>query len=103
MPAQEELLFQFESQLTYLLYLQMRPMAAAVIPPALKAADIARFAQRAGQLEKARPAVAYWCQYTPVTACLSPDRAQAITGSLIKSLQRVYIKPTMTARGTPRG
>jgi hypothetical protein len=35
---------------------------AAVIPPALKAADIARFAQRAGQLEKAEPVVAYWCK-----------------------------------------
>lgn len=35
---------------------------AAAIPPALKAADIARFAQRAGQLEKAEPVVAYWCK-----------------------------------------
>ncbi|KAL9130505.1 MAG: hypothetical protein Q9217_001325 [Psora testacea] len=34
---------------------------AAAIPPALRAADIARFAHRAGQVEKARPAVAYWC------------------------------------------
>ena len=32
------------------------------IPPALKAADIARFAQRAGQVERAKPAVAYWCK-----------------------------------------
>ena len=35
---------------------------SAAIPAALKAADVARFAHRAGQLEKARPAVAYWCQ-----------------------------------------
>ena len=35
---------------------------ATAIPPALRAADIARFAQRAGQVEKARPAIAYWCK-----------------------------------------
>ena len=35
---------------------------AATIPPALKTADITRFAQRAGQLEKAKPVVAYWCK-----------------------------------------
>jgi len=35
---------------------------AAAIPPSLKAADIARFAQRAGQVEKAKPVVAYWCK-----------------------------------------
>lgn len=33
----------------------------AAVPAALKSADIARFAQRAGQLEKAKPVVAYWC------------------------------------------
>ncbi|KAL9018925.1 MAG: hypothetical protein Q9185_003759 [Variospora sp. 1 TL-2023] len=33
---------------------------AANIPSALKSADVARFAQRAGQLEKAKPAIAYW-------------------------------------------
>lgn len=32
------------------------------LPAALKSADIARFAQRAGQLEKAKPAIAYWCE-----------------------------------------
>ena len=35
---------------------------AVAIPPALKAADIVRFAQRAGQVEKAKPVVAYWCK-----------------------------------------
>jgi len=29
----------------------------------LKSADIARFVQRAGQVEKAKPVVAYWCKY----------------------------------------
>ena len=35
---------------------------AAAIPAPLKAADIARFAHRAGQLEKAKPVVAYYCE-----------------------------------------
>lgn len=35
---------------------------AATIPAALRSADIARFALRAGQVEKAKPAVAYWCK-----------------------------------------
>ena len=42
-------------------YLLATAMSAA-IPAALKTADISRFAIRAGQLEKARPAVAYWCE-----------------------------------------
>lgn len=44
---------------------------AAAIPPALKAADIARFAQRAGQVEKAKPVVAYWCNYWIVEQILA--------------------------------
>lgn len=39
---------------------------AAAIPSALKAADIVRFAQRAGQVEKAKPVVAYWCKIAVV-------------------------------------
>ena len=37
-------------------------MMAAAIPAPLKAADVARFAHRAGQLEKAKPVVAYYCK-----------------------------------------
>ena len=33
----------------------------ASIPEKLKALDISRFAHRAAQLEKYKPAVAYWC------------------------------------------
>ncbi|KAL2041415.1 hypothetical protein N7G274_005797 [Stereocaulon virgatum] len=44
---------------------------AATIPPALRAADITRFAQRAGQLEKAKPVVAYWCNYWIVEQILA--------------------------------
>lgn len=34
---------------------------ASSLPAALKSADITRFAQRAGQVEKAKPSIAYWC------------------------------------------
>ena len=34
---------------------------AASIPQGLKTADITRFATRAAQVEKAKPAIAYWC------------------------------------------
>ena len=50
---------------------------AAAIPPALKAADIARFAQRAGQVEKAKPVVAYWCNYWIVEQILNKQLHKA--------------------------
>ena len=50
---------------------------AAAIPPALKAADIARFAQRAGQVEKAKPVVAYWCNYWVVEQILAKQLHKA--------------------------
>ena len=50
---------------------------AATIPPALKAADIARFAQRAGQVEKAKPVVAYWCNYWIVQQILAKQLHKA--------------------------
>lgn len=36
---------------------------AAAIPPALKTADVQRFATRAAQLEKYKPVVSYWLEY----------------------------------------
>ena len=42
---------------------------AGTIPPALKSTDVARFALRAGQLEKAKPVVAYWCRSLSPTSC----------------------------------
>ncbi|KAI9726252.1 MAG: hypothetical protein M1834_009081 [Cirrosporium novae-zelandiae] len=44
---------------------------ATQIPAALKAADIYRFAHRAAQVENAKPAVAYWCNYWIVNQILS--------------------------------
>lgn len=33
------------------------------IPAVLRSADIGRFAARATQVERVKPAVAYWCEY----------------------------------------
>ncbi|SLM40126.1 Vacuolar protein sorting-associate protein Vta1/Callose synthase, N-terminal domain [Lasallia pustulata] len=44
---------------------------ASPVPAALKTADISRFVQRAAQVEKARPAVAYWCNYWAANQILS--------------------------------
>ncbi|RMZ84987.1 hypothetical protein DV738_g185, partial [Chaetothyriales sp. CBS 135597] len=44
---------------------------AASVPAGLKTADISRFAVRAGQLEKAKPIAAYWCNYWIVNQILS--------------------------------
>ena len=35
---------------------------AGIVPAPLKTADVSRFALRAGQLEKAKPVVAYYCE-----------------------------------------
>ncbi|KAG9232649.1 Vta1 like-domain-containing protein [Amylocarpus encephaloides] len=44
---------------------------AANIPAKLKTADLTRFIVRAGQLEKAKPVIAYWCEYWIVNQILS--------------------------------
>jgi hypothetical protein len=58
---------------------------ALPLPAKLKAtADITRFAQRAAQLEKLKPAIAYWCKSSlPVLLRLptSNDSRQVNTGS----------------------
>lgn len=53
---------------------------AAAIPASMKAADIARFAQRAGQVEKAKPVIAYWCEYVFESYHMMAKCVQAITG-----------------------
>ena len=35
---------------------------ALAVPASLKAADIQRFVTRGSQVEKAKPAIAYWCE-----------------------------------------
>ncbi|KAL9582078.1 MAG: hypothetical protein Q9212_003503 [Teloschistes hypoglaucus] len=44
---------------------------AASLPAALRSADISRFAQRAGQLDEAKPSIAYWCNYWIVNQLIS--------------------------------
>ncbi|KAL8942390.1 MAG: hypothetical protein Q9211_001403 [Gyalolechia sp. 1 TL-2023] len=71
---------------------------AARIPAALKSADIARFAQRAGQVEKARPSVAYWCNYWIVNQLISrglhnaDDDCIRYTTDLMDKLERSKIE-----------
>ncbi|KAG7005923.1 vacuolar protein sorting-associated protein vts1 [Physcia stellaris] len=58
----------------------------AAIPAALKSADIARFAQRAAQLEKAKPVVAYWCNYWIIEQIISRNLQNADEESMSYSL-----------------
>ncbi|KAL8959912.1 MAG: hypothetical protein Q9193_003302 [Seirophora villosa] len=68
------------------------------IPSALKSADIARFAQRAGQLEKAKPAIAYWCNYWIVNQLISrglhnvDDDCTQYTTELMDKLEKTKIE-----------
>ena len=72
-------------------------MATAAIPPALKAADIARFAQRAGQVEKAKPVVAYWCKIMFFLPLAISDLDQATIGLSNRSCRKAFTKQMMKA------
>jgi len=37
---------------------------ATSVPEPIKAADLGRFATRAAQLEKFKPVISYWCEYS---------------------------------------
>ncbi|KAL8909427.1 MAG: hypothetical protein Q9207_000262 [Kuettlingeria erythrocarpa] len=71
---------------------------ASSIPTALKSADIARFAQRAGQLEKAKPAIAYWCNYWVVNQLISrglhnvDEECTSYTTELMDKLERLKME-----------
>ncbi|KAL8972540.1 MAG: hypothetical protein Q9197_002731 [Variospora fuerteventurae] len=71
---------------------------ATNIPSALKSADVARFAQRAGQLEKAKPAIAYWCNYWIVNQLISrglhniDDDCIRYTTELMDKLEKTKIE-----------
>ncbi|KAL8799046.1 MAG: hypothetical protein Q9223_007745 [Gallowayella weberi] len=73
---------------------------ATAIPAALKTADIARFAQRAGQVEKAKPSIAYWCNYWIVNQLISKglhnvdDECTRYTTDLMDKLERVHLDDT---------
>ncbi|GAM38038.1 hypothetical protein TCE0_033f08463 [Talaromyces pinophilus] len=44
---------------------------ATTIPDSLKSADIGRFVTRAAQIERAKPVIAYWCNYWVVNQIIS--------------------------------
>lgn len=66
---------------------------ASSIPASLKAADIGRFAVRAAQLEKAKPVVAYWCNFYIVNQIIerglhtSDDETKLYTTNLVDKLE----------------
>ncbi|KAF9886808.1 hypothetical protein FE257_011055 [Aspergillus nanangensis] len=67
---------------------------ASDIPAGLRAADIGRFAVRAAQLEKARPVVAYWCNFYIVNQIIqkglhvSDDEVNLYTTNLVVKLEQ---------------
>ncbi|KAI9878018.1 MAG: hypothetical protein M1830_002138 [Pleopsidium flavum] len=68
---------------------------AGSIPASLKSADISRFVQRAAQVEKAKPVVAYWCYYWIVDQIVSrglhntDDESLAYTTTLMDKLEQM--------------
>ncbi|MCJ1482740.1 hypothetical protein MMC06_002906 [Schaereria dolodes] len=67
---------------------------ASNIPTTLKSADITRFAIRAAQVERAKPVVAYWCNYWIVNQILSKglhnsdDESMTYTMTLMDKLEQ---------------
>jgi hypothetical protein len=57
-----------------------RTAMAAKIPASLKAADLSKFTFRAGQLELAKPVVAYWCKLISASGNDITDEIQVNTG-----------------------
>ncbi|PYI13548.1 DUF605-domain-containing protein [Aspergillus violaceofuscus CBS 115571] len=66
---------------------------ASNIPASLKSADIGRFALRAAQLERAKPVVAYWCNFWIVNQIIerglhtSDDEVKLYTTELVDKLE----------------
>ncbi|KAJ5086089.1 Vacuolar protein sorting-associate Vta1 N-terminal [Penicillium argentinense] len=64
------------------------------IPAALRSADIGRFALRAVQIEKAKPVVAYWCNFHIVNKIIerglhnSDDEIKSYTTDLVDKLEQ---------------
>ncbi|TLD26143.1 putative short-chain dehydrogenase reductase sdr [Venturia nashicola] len=67
---------------------------AASIPTPLKIPDITPFVTRGAQLEKARPVIAYWCEYHVVNQILSKglhtesDESMTFTTTLMDKLEK---------------
>ncbi|KAJ5156998.1 uncharacterized protein N7482_008098 [Penicillium canariense] len=71
---------------------------ASNIPAALRSADIGRFAVRAAQIEKAKPVVAYWCNFHVVNQIIgrglhnSDDEIRIYTTSLVDKLEQFKLE-----------
>ncbi|KAI9681011.1 MAG: hypothetical protein M1829_001091 [Trizodia sp. TS-e1964] len=71
---------------------------ATPIPSSLKSLDISRFAHRAAQLEVAKPAVAFWCNYWIVNQILSKglhnsdEESKAYTVNLVDRLELLKVE-----------
>ncbi|KAL4995780.1 Vta1 like-domain-containing protein [Aspergillus recurvatus] len=66
---------------------------ASNIPAALKSADVGRFAVRAAQIEKAKPIIAYWCNFYIVNQIIekglhtTDDEVKLYTTGLMEKLE----------------
>ncbi|KAJ5545672.1 Vacuolar protein sorting-associate Vta1 N-terminal [Penicillium frequentans] len=67
---------------------------ASSIPASVRSADIGRFALRAAQVEKAKPVIAYWCNYHIVNQIIarglhnSSDEVKLYTADLMDKLEQ---------------
>ncbi|KAJ6101909.1 Vacuolar protein sorting-associate Vta1 N-terminal [Penicillium sp. IBT 16267x] len=67
---------------------------ASSIPAGVRSADIGRFALRAAQLEKAKPVIAYWCNYHIVNQIIarglhtSSEEVKLYTADLMDKLEQ---------------
>ncbi|KAL2849171.1 Vta1 like-domain-containing protein [Aspergillus pseudoustus] len=71
---------------------------ASNIPAALKSADIGRYAVRAAQLEKAKPIIAYWCNYWIANQIIekglhtTDDEVKLYTVDLMEKLEQFKVE-----------
>ncbi|KAJ5278613.1 Vacuolar protein sorting-associate Vta1 N-terminal [Penicillium angulare] len=71
---------------------------ASSIPASLRSADIGRFALRATQVEKAKPVVAYWCNFYIVNQIIerglhtSDDEVKLYTTDLVDKLEQFKVE-----------
>ncbi|KAJ5977696.1 hypothetical protein N7501_001038 [Penicillium viridicatum] len=71
---------------------------ASNIPAGLRSADIGRFAIRAAQIEKAKPVVAYWCNFHIVNQIIerglhnADDEIKLYTTNLVEKLEQFKIE-----------
>ncbi|KAJ5207396.1 Protein of unknown function DUF605 [Penicillium cf. griseofulvum] len=71
---------------------------ASNIPAGLRSADIGRFATRAAQIEKAKPVIAYWCNFHIVNQIIerdlhnTDDEIKLYTTDLVDKLEQFKVE-----------